>query len=202
GHLEAAAGIAGLIKVVLALQHQAIPPRLHFNRPNPHIPWADLPIKVTTQVTPWPAGETPRLAGVSSFGFSGVNAHVVLEEAPPPEFSDTTVDRPVHILTLSAKTEQARDDLVQRYQMFLALHPEVNLADVCFTANTGRTHWQHRLAVVAGTPREAQAKLAAFESSHDSAEVITGQIPGSSKSKLAFLFTGQGAQYVGMGREL
>ena len=107
GHLEAAAGIAGLIKVVLALQHEEIPQHLHFTTPNPHIPWETLPVQVASERTPWPRGAANRRAGISSFGFSGTNAHVVLEEAPLPAVRQADVDRPRHVLTLSARTAAA-----------------------------------------------------------------------------------------------
>jgi acyl transferase domain-containing protein len=123
GHLEAAAGIAGLIKTVLALQHQTIPAHLHFQTPSPHIPWAAIPVTIPTQNTPWPATGGARLAGVSAFGLSGTNAHVVLEAAPAPTgaTADSSLfDEGLHLLPLSARTPAALRALAERYAVLLA----------------------------------------------------------------------------------
>ena len=201
GHLEAAAGIAGLIKVVLALQHEQIPPHLHFKQPNPHINWDKLPVVVPTEPIPWPVEQRPRLAGVSSFGISGTNAHVVLEEAPAPQPVPAAVERPLHLLTLSAKTLIALVELVSRYEQHLAACSDA-FADICFTANSGRSHFQHRLSVVAASSDATRAKLAAFTAGQESPSVFQGQVSGTTQPKVAFLFTGQGSQYVEMGRQL
>ena len=201
GHLESAAGVASLLKVVLALQHAQIPPHLHFQQPSPYIPWAQLPVVVPTQPTAWPALQGQRLAGVSSFGISGTNVHLILEQAPEiPSLAPATVERPLHLLSLSAKTEPALRSLASRYQTFLADHPEASLADVCFTANTGRTHFDHRLAIVAESSVQLQQALGAVSANQPTAAVVTQVV--NKRPKIAFLFTGQGAQYVGMGRQL
>jgi malonyl CoA-acyl carrier protein transacylase len=200
GHLEGAAGIAGLIKVVLSLQHQEIPPHLHFKQPNPHIDWQDLPLKIPTEPMSWKTGSKPRIAGVSSFGFSGTNAHVVLAEAPCPEPLPETADRPLHLLSLSARTESALTALASRYQQHLTTHPTLNFADVCFTTNTGRSHFEHRLSLVAASTKQAIEKLTAFIAGQETTGVLRGRKTES--SEVAFLFTGQGSQYVGMGRQL
>ena len=202
GHLEPAAGIAGLIKVVLCLQHEEIAPHLHFKRPNPHIAWRELPIVVPTERLPWPRGEKPRLAGVSSFGVSGTNAHVVVEEAPLSEFVPSRVERPVHLLTLSAKSEQALREYADRYERHLTAQPSESLADVCFTANAVRSHFSHRVAVVTEFPSQAAETLGAFVLGEAPDGVIQGEVKRDSRAKVAFLFTGQGSQYVGMGRQL
>ncbi|MEM9928068.1 MAG: beta-ketoacyl synthase N-terminal-like domain-containing protein, partial [Cyanobacteria bacterium P01_D01_bin.50] len=145
GHLEAAAGVASIIKVVLALQNKQIPPHLNFQEPNPHIPWSRLPVNVPTELTPWNIGsEAKRLAGISSFGMSGTNAHVVLEESGGSGGSGGGEERPLHLLTLSAKTEQALWELVTNYQEYLTNNGDVSFADICFSANIGRSHFQHR----------------------------------------------------------
>ena len=209
-HLEAAAGVAGLIKVVLAFQHGEIPSNLHFNEPNPHIAWDDFPLMVPTERTPWPKA-TP-IAGVSSFGMSGTNAHVFLQ-APASEqalvqgaskVQEAHNVRPLHLLCLSAKTEDALEEVILRYNKYLTDHPEVDLADVCFTANAGRSHFSHRLSVLAPTSKEMSEKLAAVLVGENRGQIrgqIRRQIKGRS-NKVAFLFTGQGSQYIGMGREL
>ncbi len=149
GHLEAAAGMAGLLKVIAALQHREIPAHLHLCVPNPFIPWAELPVKVTTEHAPWiPAGGV-RIAGISSFGFSGTNAHVILEEAPiATELPRAATERPLHLLTLSARSDPALRELARRFDEYLGQHPDATLSDVAFTANTGaciaNTDWLRR----------------------------------------------------------
>ncbi|WP_293120114.1 type I polyketide synthase, partial [Moorena sp. SIO4G3] len=208
GHLEAAAGVSSLIKVILALQHQEIPPHLHLQQPNPHVDWDRLPIKIPTSLIPWSGEGKPRLAGVSSFGMGGTNAHIVLEEAPTEVRSQKSevrseeyLERPVHILTLSGKTEKALEDLVSSYQNYLETNPELELADVCYTANTGRAQFNHRLGVIASEPTELIEKLLGWKTESELVGVFSGQ-PNSESPQIAFLFTGQGSQYVNMGRQL
>nr|VFK63096.1 MAG: Ketoacyl-synthetase C-terminal extension [Candidatus Kentron sp. TUN] len=217
GHLEAAAGIAGFIKTVLALQYREIPPNLHLETLNPHLEMGnDIPLSIPTEPMLWPDGK--RLAGVSSFGFSGTNAHVVLEEASAvgsgepiranPNEEDLSSDgvgirakrspqstavteRPFHLLTLSAKNETALRELAGRYAAYLETHPEVSLIDVCFTANTGHAHFDHHLALVAGSSIKAGEQLRPTN-------YTTGKVRGE-RTKTAFLFTGQGSEYPDMG---
>ncbi|NEO94115.1 MAG: type I polyketide synthase, partial [Moorea sp. SIO3G5] len=201
GHLEAAAGVAGLIKVVLSLQHQLLPAHLHLHQPNPKIDWEPW-LQVPQELTPWEISGR-RLAGVSSFGFTGTNAHVVLEEAPSlPENPKIEWERPLHILGLSAKNEEALFDLAQSYSQHLESHPEQALADICFTANTGRLSYSYRLSLVAGTNEELQEKLRAFGKGEEAIGLASGVASGSESPRVAMLFTGQGSQYVGMGRQL
>ncbi len=204
GHLESASGIAGLIKVVLSLQHQEIPGHLHLHERSAQIPWPAFPIEIPTKATPWPALNGQRLAGVSSFGFSGTNAHVVLAQAPAPVVVETDApksQRPLHLLTLSAQNQTALQQLAQRYSDYLRTAPETSAADVMATANNGRSHFSHRLAVLGETLAEQSAQLAAFAAGQESESVITAA-PVHAKPRIAFLFTGQGAQYVNMGRQL
>ncbi|MEM9272462.1 MAG: type I polyketide synthase [Cyanobacteria bacterium P01_F01_bin.143] len=219
GHTEAAAGIAGLIKVILSLQHQQIPPHLHFKELNPYIKLDNAPLEIPTQLQSWTT-ET-KLAGVSSFGFGGTNAHVILEEAGArsrgareqrgkgaegaifqKRSHRNSLRGAQHILTLSAKTETALQDLVRRYQNYLTNNPELDVADICFSANTGRSHFEHRLAVVTESSEELQQKLEAFETGREVFGLVTGQIIRKRTRKIAFLFTGQGSQYLEMGQEL
>ncbi|MEH2162866.1 MAG: type I polyketide synthase [Nostoc sp.] len=202
GHLEAAAGIAGLIKVALSLKNRQIPPNLHFQKPNPYIPFEKLPLRVQQTLEPWPQGNNLAIAGVSSFGFGGTNAHVVLTEAPPEIPLDNPIERPVQLLTLSAKSEDALLELTQSYQKFLNNHPEILLADICFTANTKRSHFNYRLAVVAESSVQLQKELNAFTTSEETVTVVSGQVKSKKPPKVAFLFTGQGSQYIGMARQL
>ena len=223
GHLEAAAGIAGLIKVVLSLQQGEIPPHLHFRKPSPHIAWEKLPFEIPTEPREWSAGKK-RLAGVSAFGASGTNAHVVLEEGPvfgkvEPASSRlcNDKDRPFHLLALSAKGEPALKALAGRYAAHLADHPENRggescirpifeeaIADVCYTANTGRSHFEERLAVIGATREDIAAGCLAHQEGRENAGVKTGlsYMTNEEAGKIAFLFTGQGSQYAGMGRVL
>ena len=160
GHLEAAAGIAGLIKVVLALEHGEIPPHLHFKQLNPAIRMNGDCLSIPTAVQAWPAGSKARVAGLSSFGFGGTNAHAIVEEAPPRPRRPPGEDRPLHLWTVSARTPRALAELAARYRDFLDTHPRVALADACFSANASRSHLPYRAAVVAASAAEAQERLA------------------------------------------
>jgi myxalamid-type polyketide synthase MxaE and MxaD len=203
GHLEAAAGIAGVIKVALALYHKEIPPSLHFEKANPHIPFEALPVQVQTHLTAWPAGPGPGLAGVSSFGFGGTNAHAVLEEAPAAaELPRAAAEEnwPL-LLPLSARAPQALGSLARSYADLLATGP-ATFADVAHSACVRREHHDHRLAVVAGSAGEARQHLEAFRAGQASAEVAAGQRMPGRRSRLAFVFCGQGPQWWAMGQEL
>jgi acyl transferase domain-containing protein/acyl carrier protein len=202
GHLEAAAGVSGLIKVVLSLQHREIPRHLHFQRPSPHIPWDRLSVRVTSEREPWAPLLGKRIAGVSSFGFSGTNAHLVLEEAPVALPKKPGIERPLHLLTLSARTEPALAALIERYLLRIETGASVALGDLCHTANVGRAHLAHRLALTAADSEEMAAKLRDTRSGKPSPGVVRGYCETTDRPKIAFLFTGQGSQYVGMGRRL
>ncbi|NEO96877.1 MAG: type I polyketide synthase, partial [Moorea sp. SIO3G5] len=184
------------------LKKQKLVPSLHFNQPNPHIDFENSPFYVNTEFKDWEVfeGQT-RQAAVSSFGFSGTNAHVVIEEVPSQVKSQNVVERPIHLLTLSAKTEKALEDLVSSYQNYLETNPELALADVCYTASTGRAHFNHRLGVIASEPKELIEKLLEWKTQEELVGVFSGQ-PNRESPKIAFLFTGQGSQYVNMGRQL
>jgi myxalamid-type polyketide synthase MxaB len=207
GHLESAAGIAGVIKVILALQNNEIPGHLHLHEPSPHIRWSDMPAVVPSKPIAWPSNGKPsngkpRMAGVSSFGFTGTNAHVVVQEGPAlEEGHGAEVDRPLHVLSISAKTEQALMDLAVRHSDQLSVAGGPAFPDYCHSANAGRALFNRRLSVVAASAGDAAEKLAAASRG----EQVGGVFHGSASNqapKIAFLFTGQGSQYLGMGRQL
>ncbi len=205
GHLEAAAGAVGLAKAVLSLQHEAVFPNLHFERLNPAIDLRDAPIEVPTKVIAWPRGSKPRYAGVSSFGYSGTNAHVIVQEAPPPAAVATTENAREHqLFVLSARTSERLAALAERHETFLGGDDGVSLADMAFTAAAGRTHHPHRLAIVGSSRAEIAEKLRAWRAAPESdlRGVASGVLEKSRAPKVAFLFTGQGAQYSGMARRL
>jgi len=205
GHLEAAAGIAGLIKVALALRHREIPPSLHFEKPNPHIPFDELPFRVQTTLSPWPAESSPALAGVSSFGFGGTNAHVVLEEAPPAMIGMPGAERKIgtHLLPLSARSPEALQALARTYQNFLATPVSAaSLPDVCYTASVRLSQHDHRLAVTGNSPAQLIESLDAFLRGEARPGLSSGRKLSTRRRKLVFVFPGQGSQWLGMGRRL
>ena len=191
GHTEGAAGIAGVIKAALALRHGKIPRSLHFRTPNPHVPWSELPLQVADATSDWII-DTPRIAGVSSFGFSGTNAHVVLQEADPEESDAGAPPATPLPLLLSARSEPALRAQIARLQSFIAHTPEVRLADVARTLATGRTHFEHRAGLLA---KSRDGLLAALAAGHFASAEARG-------GGLALLFTGQGSQRARMGAAL
>jgi myxalamid-type polyketide synthase MxaB len=201
GHLEWAAGICGLIKVILSLNHGQIPASLHIKKLNPLLDWESLPLRVVTELTPWPEGK--RMAGVSSFGFGGTNAHVLVE-APPgrDEGADSKLpEQPQHLFVLSARSPEALRTLAGSHATMLQSAQPGELADICHTAGAGRSHFEHRLATMVASTGELQQRLQAVAAGDNPAGVCLGQTTGT-RSKVAMLFTGQGSQYPGMGREL
>ncbi len=195
GHLDVAAGVAGLIKAVLALQHRTLPPSLNFSRPNPKIDFAESPFYVVTEATEWRPEGFPRRAGVSSFGIGGTNAHVVLEEAPAR--APAGPSREWQILPLSARTPAALSAAATRLADHLERHPELGLADVAATLGAGRRSFEQRRFVVCGGREQA---IAALRAPAPSAASGTGRARGN--RPVFFLFPGQGAQHVAMARGL
>lgn len=192
GHLDAAAGIAGLIKTVLALQHRQIPPSLHFQQPNPQIDFAQSPFYVNNQLKDWSADQGPQRAGVSSLGIGGTNAHVVLEAAPAPRPGSSS--RSWQLLLLSAKTPTALERATQNLTSHLQHHSDLNFADVAYTLQVGRAGLGQRRILVCQNREEAAMLL-------EQAAYATG-CPSDSAPAMIFLLPGQGAQYPQMGRDL
>lgn len=194
GHLDTAAGVAGIIKTVLALQHEEIPPTLHFAAPHPAIDWPNSPFRVIGASQPWRRGANPRRAGVSSLGVGGTNAHVVLEEAPAPVAG--SADRGTQLLLLSGRTPSAVDRRASDLAAHLEAHADQSLADVAYTLSVGRKDFRHRRFVVADTLERAVDKLLAAGPEQRARDA------GESPRRVAFMFAGGGAQYAGMGAEL
>ncbi|SBT94568.1 Acyl transferase domain-containing protein [Streptomyces sp. DI166] len=196
GHLEAAAGAAGLIKAALCLAHGEIPPNLHFTRLNTNISFAGTTFTVPTQVTAWPEPEGGRrFAAVSSFGLSGTNAHLILQQADPAPAPAPDERRPASVLPLSARTETALEELARRYRDRLRAPDDTPLADLCHSAGTGRAHFRHRLAAVGADREEVAARLDAFLRGDGDPGLVHDE---AEDTDVVFLFTGQGAQRPGM----
>jgi non-ribosomal peptide synthase protein (TIGR01720 family) len=197
GHLDAAAGVAGLIKAALALRHRQLPPSLHFEEANPKMGLDESPFYINGELREWAAavGERRR-AGVSSFGIGGTNAHLVLEEAPAPPPADPN-RRPFQLITLSAKTETVLEQATANLAQFFEEQPEANLADVAFTLHVGREEWPHRRAAVCRDARDAARALRTLDS-----QVVSTAKAEQGSAQVAMMFSGQGSQYAGMGREL
>src|SRR5690606_27299469 len=226
GHLESAAGVAGLIKAVLALRHGEVPASLHFREPNPLIAWERMRVRVAAERTAWERGESgSRIAGVSSFGFSGTNAHVVVEEwrggeeaeraepsverpvelavsgaGAPVRLERSAVDRPVEVLTLSARDEAALAELASRYAAHLEARAEQRFQDVAHTANVGRAHLPHRAALVARTAEEARAGLVALATGSGAVGRRRGVV--GRRPEVVLRFAGRGSREAGMGGEV
>ena len=203
GHTEGAAGVAGLIKVALSLKHKAIPPSLHFNDPNPTIHWEGLPLLVSGKLTPWPQGSGPARAGVSAFGLSATNAHIVLQE--PPEASekhaeDSHCDR-AHVLTLSARSPKALEEMASAYLDF-SKATNASPGDICYSASLRRTHHEYRLAVAGRSREELGVHLKSFLDKKIHPGLAHGHKSAARGRKLVFVFPGQGSQWLGMGCQL
>jgi acyl transferase domain-containing protein len=200
GHLEAAAGIASLLKAVIVLRKRAIPPHRNMRVPNPHIPWEQLPVKVPTRLTEWPAGY-PGLVGVSSFGFSGTNVHLVLEAPKAQARPATRMERPRHLLCLSARNAAALNATAERYRILMEAQADLAPGDVCFSANTGRAALPQRLAIHFASLEELRGRLADAASGRAGENLVTGACPAAEPPRVACLFSGESAP-VNAGRAL
>ncbi|HEY0737916.1 MAG TPA: acyltransferase domain-containing protein, partial [Herpetosiphonaceae bacterium] len=195
GHLDTAAGVTGLIKAVLALHHGQIPPSLHFSAANPALSLDSSPFYVNTSLKDWTRADEPRRAGVSSFGIGGTNAHVVLEEAPP--LAPTTPGHQAQLLVLSAKTDSALEAATNNLIDYLEHTPAIDLADVAYTLQMGRAPFQRRRMLVCRDREDAIAALKARDPQR-----LLDHAPTEDRPAVVFMFPGQGAQYVDMGRDL
>jgi len=203
GHTQAAAGIAGIIKLVMALRHDVLPRTLNVDEPTPHVDWSNGTLRLLTEPQPWPTTDHPHRAAISAFGISGTNAHLILEQ--PPTTTHTTTEPTTEPTTplpflISAKTQAALRAQADRLRPVMAAEPGPTLAATAHTLATRRTHLEHRALVVAGTRDELLVGLAALAAGRPAGTVLSGA--GKPGGKLAFLFTGQGSQRAGMGREL
>jgi acyl transferase domain-containing protein/acyl carrier protein len=196
GHLESAAGVAGLFKVVLSLTHERIARQLHLERPSDEVDWEQLGVRVCAEDHAWPRAQRARRAAVSGFGVSGTNAHVILEEAPPA--SEPKPGRAAHALLLSAMTASALESATQRLIEHLRVHPEQDLADVAYTLQVGRASLPFRRALTCRSRQEAIDWFASL----DAGRVTTRQVARGRQRPVVFMFPGTGEQFVGMAREL
>ena len=192
GHLDAGAGAAGVIKTVLALKHKQLPPSLNYKKPNPQIDFENSPFYVNNKFSEWQSGDMPRLAGVSSFGLGGTNAHIILEEAP--EIQPSGPSRPRQLLLLSGKTKPAIDAATINLREYLAQHSEINIADVSYTLQTGRKGHSHRGIAVCKDVQDAAEVLESLSPKHVKTRYLE-----SGEPPVVFMFPGQAAQYVNMG---
>jgi acyl transferase domain-containing protein len=187
GHLESAGGIAGLIKMALILHHGEIPPHLNVDQPNPHVHWERLPLRIPTQCTPWGRTHKRRIGAVSSFSFSGTNAHVVIEEPPEPNVDPPGSSHPHYLLTLSAKCPQALHELVRLYAARLKGMSDVG--DVCFTTNLGRSHFEHRLAVLTDSGSDAARRLERFLATQPTDRLYQGTVTTDTQTHVGSQWT-------------
>src|SRR5206468_2739872 len=210
GHTEGAAGVAGLIKTALALHHRTIPANLHFHDPNPNIPWDEIPVVISNEAAPWQSLNGPPLAGVSAFGIAGTNAHIVLQAAPSADdlrHNPRLAEGEPNLLVLSAHTSEALRQMARAYRSVLgdaALGDERDdvLRDLCYSASVRRTHHDHRLACVVRGREDAVGQLDAFLRGEQRAGLSNGEKTPDSGGRVAFVFPGQGSQWVGVGRRL
>ncbi len=209
GHIEAGAGLLGLVKTALSLEQEEIFPSIHFTQLNPNIDLGYAPVHVATKRTPWPRSDAPRLAGINSFGYSGTNAHVILQEAPAvtnghvaAAQKSSLVEHGSNLVVISAKSTASLGELVDRWIDFLEKDKAASLDNIAFTAALGRTQLGHRLAIIGSEKEEIKQKLLSWRDGRTPKGMASGQVFVKIKPKIAFMFTGQGAQYADMGREL
>jgi acyl transferase domain-containing protein len=202
GHLEGAAGIAGFLKTLLAVYHGEIPRNLHFEERSPQVDWTEAPVAVPTAHMAWPHQRLPRRGAVNAFGLSGTNAHVVIESPPAREEAVAPDAGAYQLLPLSARSGGALAALRDRYRERLGSCTDPEIGDLCYSASTGRAHFNHRLAVTAAQREGLHAGLAALGQDRESPAARQGEVATGERPRLVFMYTGQGSQYAGMGRAL
>ncbi|MFF7452585.1 SDR family NAD(P)-dependent oxidoreductase [Kitasatospora sp. NPDC008115] len=212
GHTAAAAGVASVIKMILAMQHGTLPQSLHIDEPTPHVDWTAGNISLLTEQTPWPVTDHPRRAAVSSFGISGTNAHLILEQPPATEAdtADDTIPDPAddeatdgpHVWLVSGKSADALADQADRLHTFVAGRPDVDARDIAHALATTRTAFEHRAAVIAHDRTDLLDALAALKEGRPSPHLVTADQRPQANGRTAFVFPGQGSQWAGMGRDL
>ncbi len=207
GHIEAGAGLLGLVKAALSLEHEEIFPSIHFNQLNPNIDLSHAPVHVAKDNVSWKRNGHSRLAGINSFGYSGTNAHVILQEAPAQNDdqanaqTENATESTNELVVISAKSTQSLDELVNEWVEFLE-NEKSSLRDIAFTSAVSRTHLNQRLAIIGKDKEEVKQKLQAWREGRTPKGLVSGQSFAKIKPRIAFIFTGQGAQYAGMGSEL
>jgi acyl transferase domain-containing protein/acyl carrier protein len=203
GHLEGGAGIAGLIKTVLSLRKKSIPPVVHFKKLNPNVSLENTPLTIPVELQPWKVDQK-RFAGISSFGWSGTNAHVVLQEAPTESILESTSGETDHVylLPLSAQSKQSLHALAQAYQEFLFSEKDINLKDICYTSSVRRTSHEHRLTVTGRTHQDLSEQINGFIQGKSLSRTSVGYADPDHSHRIAFVFPGQGSQWIGMGQQL
>lgn len=202
GHLESASGIAGLIKAVLILKKGLIPRNIHLNTPNPNIPWARYPIAVPTRTLPFPAKPGHRYVGVTGLGFSGTNVHLILSDMVEKDSTKAVPPPPLHLIPLSADSPETIRDKAGNLVEWLDKNPEASLGDIALTLGAGHPHRSQRHAIIADSRRALQSSMAAFSRDKKTSPRSIDALETGETPKIAFLITGQGCQYPGMGLEL
>ncbi len=203
GHSQAAAGIAGVIKMVHAMDTGVVPATLHADVPTPHVDWHAGGVRLATEAQPWPATDRPRRAGVSAFGFGGTNAHLILEQAPASTRNDESATEGPHPWLLSGRTADALRDQAARLLSHLGTHPDLDSRDVAHTLATARTHHKHRAVIVAGDAAEYRQALADLVADVPNPNVVSTPADGApADPRLVFVFPGQGNQAAGMAKRL
>ncbi len=203
GHTETVSGVAGLIKVLLLMKHEVIPPQLHFETLNPHIQLEGSRLEIPTEPIAWKRNARARIAGISSFGFGGTNTHLLVGEAPAKALAtDTHSERSTQVIKLAAKTPDRIEVLAKQLAEWVTSTPDASLADITYSANAGRSDFNHRVAITARHCGELVERLQSVAAGETPKGVSRGKASGLSRQKTAWLFTGQGAQAAGMGHGL